>query len=113
MPKPKNRDGVVYSTNPNFAYQSADEPEADTLPPSQQKLRVQLDRKARAGKVVTLVTGFVGQAADLEELGKKLKNLCGAGGSAKNGEIIVQGDCKAKVLDYLLKAGYPAKPVGG
>lgn len=115
---PKNNDwkdrlNVVYSTNPDFRYETQDEEEAATLPPSQQKLRVQLDRKNRGGKVVTLVTGFVGTDDDLKELGRLLKGKCGVGGTAKDGEIIVQGDFKQKVLDLLKQAGYTqTKPVG-
>lgn len=109
----KDRLNVVYSTNPDFRYETHDEEEASTLPPSQQKLRVQLDRKNRGGKVVTLVTGFVGSDDDLKELGRLLKSKCGVGGTAKDGEIIVQGDFKQKVLDLLKQAGYTqTKPVG-
>lgn len=109
----KDRLNVVYSTNPDFRYETRDEEEASTLPPSQQKLRVQLDRKNRGGKVVTLVTGFVGTDDDLKELGRLLKGKCGVGGTAKDGEIIVQGDFKQKVLDLLKQAGYTqTKPVG-
>lgn len=109
----KDRLNVVYSTNPDFRYETRDEEEASTLPPSQQKLRVQLDRKNRSGKVVTLVTGFTGSDDDLKELGRLLKSKCGVGGTAKNGEIIVQGDFKQKVLDLLKQAGYTqTKPVG-
>jgi len=109
----KDRLNVVYSTNPDFRYETHDEEEASTLPPSQQKLRVQLDRKNRGGKVVTLVTGFVGTDDDLKELGRLLKGKCGVGGTAKDGEIIVQGDFKQKVLDLLKQAGYTqTKPVG-
>lgn len=109
----KDRLNVVYSTNPDFRYETHDEEEASTLPPSQQKLRVQLDRKNRGGKVVTLVTGFVGTDDDLKELGRLLKSKCGVGGTAKDGEIIVQGDFKQKVLDLLKQAGYTqTKPVG-
>ena len=79
---------------------------ADTLPPAQQKLKVRLDTKHRAGKAVTLVDGFVGKEEDLEDLGKKLKSFCGTGGSAKDGEIIVQGDQREKVLQWLVKNGY-------
>lgn len=109
----KDRLNVVYSTNPDFRYETRDEEETSTLPPSQQKLRVQLDRKNRGGKVVTLVTGFTGSDDDLKELGRLLKSKCGVGGTAKDGEIIVQGDFKQKVLDLLKQAGYTqTKPVG-
>ena len=102
--KPDAR-GFVYSTNPNFSF----EPEQDsseTLPAAQQKLKVRLDTKHRAGKAVTLIEGFIGTANDLEDLGKKLKSFCGTGGSAKDGEIIVQGDQREKVMQWLLKNGY-------
>ena len=102
----KDRLNVVYSTNPDFCYTTDEEESVDTLPPSQQKLRVQIDRKNRGGKVVTLVTGFVGSDDDLKELGRTLKNKCGSGGSAKDGEIIVQGDFKARVIELLKAAGY-------
>ena len=109
----KERLNVVYSTNPNYNYEMDDDEEQTTLQPSQQRLRVQLDRKNRGGKVVTLVTGYVGTEDDLKELGKLLKNKCGVGGSAKNGEIIVQGDFKQKVLELLKKEGFTqTKPVG-
>lgn len=110
--KSQQRIGVVYSTDPTFNYQVESEALADTLPPTQQNLRVQLDKKARAGKQVTLVTGFVGQDTDLQDLGKKLKNLCGAGGSAKDGEILVQGDFRDKILNWLIQQGYKAKKIG-
>lgn len=109
----KERLNVVYSTNPNFNYVMEDDEEQVTLEPALQNLRVQLDRKNRGGKVVTLITGFVGTDNDLKELGKLLKSKCGVGGSAKDGEIIVQGDFKQKVLDLLKKEGYTkSKPVG-
>ena len=109
----KERLNVVYSTNPDYHYETENEEEQSTLMPSQQKLRVQLDRKNRGGKVVTLVTGFVGTEGDLKGLGKLLKSKCGVGGSAKDGEIIVQGDFKQKVVDLLKKEGYTqTKPVG-
>lgn len=102
----KERLNIVYSTNPDFTYETTQEEEAETLPPAQQRLRVQLDRKNRGGKVVTLVTGFVGNENDLKNLGKLLKSKCGVGGSAKEGEIIVQGDFRQKVFDLLKKEGY-------
>ena len=109
----KDRLNVVYSTNPDFKYELDDEEEQTTLQPSQQRLRVQLDRKNRGGKVVTLVTGFIGTEDDLKELGKVLKSKCGVGGSSKDGEIIVQGDFKQKVLELLKKEGYTqTKTVG-
>lgn len=102
--KPDNK-GFVYSTDPNFKFEE-EQQAVVTLAPEQQKLRVWLDAKKRAGKAVTLVTGFIGTADDLEDLGKKLKNFCGTGGSAKDGEIIIQGDQREKVMQWLLKNGY-------
>lgn len=98
--------GVVYSTNPDYQYQYDDEPEADTLPPAKQRLRVSLDRHHRGGKTVTLVTGFVGSDDDLQTLGKTLKSRCGVGGAAKDGEIIIQGDHLDKVRQLLASDGY-------
>ena len=109
----QNRTGVVYSTNPDFTYQGNEPTEATTLPPQQQQLRVQLDKKQRGGKQVTLVTGFMGTEADLQLLGKLLKTKCGVGGSAKDGEVVVQGDFRDKVLAVLLKEGFKAKKAGG
>ena len=109
----QNRTGVVYSTNLDFTYQGNEPTEATTLPPQQQQLRVQLDKKQRGGKQVTLVTGFVGTEADLQLLGKLLKTKCGVGGSAKDGEVVVQGDFRDKVLAVLLKEGFKAKKAGG
>lgn len=106
MGKNKNRVGVVFSTNPEFNYEYEDDGAVETLEPSKQKLTVRIDRHARGGKQVTLVTGFVGTGDDLAELGKKLKNRCGVGGSAKDGEIIIQGDFRDKVIELLQADGY-------
>jgi len=102
--KPDSR-GFVYSTNPDFNFENGPE-NRDTLPAAEQRLKIRLDTKHRAGKAVTLIEGFAGQEQDLEDLGKKLKAFCGTGGSAKNSEIIVQGDHREKVLQWLLKNGY-------
>lgn len=102
--KPDSR-GFVFSTDPGFQFEE-EYSETDTLQPAAQKLRIRLDTKHRAGKAVTLVEGFKGKDEDLQDLGKKLKSFCGTGGSAKDGEIIVQGDQREKVLQWLLKNGY-------
>ncbi len=108
----KKRSGnIVYSTNPNFQYE--EEEHIETLPNNQQQLRVMLDKKQRAGKKVTLVTGFIGANEDLQQLGKKLKNLCGTGGSVKDNQVIIQGDFRERILQYLIKEGYKAKFSGG
>ena len=100
-----DKHGFVYSTDPNFNFEH-EENSIDTLPPSQQELKVSVDKKQRAGKVVTLIEGFIGKDEDLQELGKKLKTFCGTGGSAKDGEIIIQGDQTEKVLHWFVKNGY-------
>lgn len=105
----KKREGVVYSTSNNFEYQYQSGNEQDTLPPQQQQLRVGLDNSGRAGKTVTLITGFVGATADLDALAKMLKTKCGTGGSAKDGEILIQGDVRGKVVEILQKEGYKAR----
>lgn len=103
--QPVNGNGYVYSTNPDFSLES-EKQETETAAPAQQPLRIRLDTKQRAGKAVTLVTGFAGKKEDLEELGKKLKAYCGTGGSVKDGEILVQGDQREKVMQWLGKNGY-------
>ena len=106
----KKRLGVVYSTNPDFQYQSCEEKtEAETLPPSKQKLIVRIDRRQRAGKQVTLIEGFVGTSEDLSALAKTLKTKCGVGGTAKDGEITIQGDLRDKICSLLGAMGYNAK----
>jgi translation initiation factor 1 len=105
----KKRDGVVYSTDNSFNYQYQPGNEQNTLPPQQQQLRVGLDKSGRAGKTVTLITGFVGSGPDLEALAKLLKTRCGTGGSAKGGDILIQGDVRTKVAEILQKEGYKAR----
>lgn len=110
----KNRpSGVMYSTNPDYVYQHNNVPEEETRPPKEQDLRVMLDKKLKGNKKATLVTGFKGKESDLADLAKKLKNLCAAGGTSGEGEILVQGDFRQKIMDYLLKNGYKAKFSGG
>ncbi|HIZ26723.1 translation initiation factor [Barnesiella sp. An55] len=105
----KDRLNVVYSTNPDFKFEVDEEEEVETLPPAKQQLRVSLDKRNRNGKSVTLVTGFVGTDDDLHTLAKKLKTKCGVGGSDKDGEILIQGDFRQKVLELLLADGYKAR----
>jgi translation initiation factor 1 len=102
----KDRLNVVYSTNPDYQYENIGEEEAETLPKNQQKLRISMEKKGRGGKTVTLVRGFIGTEDDLKELGKLLKTKCGVGGSAKEGEIIIQGDFKQRIIDLLKAEGY-------
>lgn len=102
----KDRLNVVYSTNPDFSYETGEEDEPDTLPKEKQALRISLDKRNRGGKMVTLITGFTGTDADLQELGRWLKVKCGVGGTAKDGEIVIQGDFRKRVLELLLQEGY-------
>ena len=113
MSKPKHRTGVVYSTNPSFNYEAESQETSSTLPPKEQSLKVFLDRKNRSGKVVTLITGFIGTAEDLSDLGKVLKSGCGTGGSVKEGNILIQGDFRERILQMLSAMGYKAKKAGG
>lgn len=109
----KDRLGVVYSTNDDFSFDFDGDETQETLLPGEQRLKVQLDKKARAGKKVTLISEFVGSDDDLKDLAKELKSKCGVGGSSKNGEILIQGDFRDKILDVLQSKGYNAKKIGG
>lgn len=109
----ESKGGIIFSTNPNFEYENNPIEQEETLPPSKQDLRIWLDTKQRKGKAVTLITGFQGTTDDIKELEKSLKSLCGAGGSSKNGEILIQGDFREKILTWLTGKGYKAKKAGG
>jgi len=112
--KKKMFSGVVYSTDSDFQYiEEVSDQETNTLPAQQQNLRVMLDKKQRAGKSVTIVTGYVGTDGDLEKLGKQIKQKCGVGGSVKNGIILIQGDFRQRVMDLLTLDGYKVKQSGG
>ena len=112
MKHKSDNNGTVYSTNPDFVFDYGEE-EAITLEPTKQNLRVMLDKKQRAGKKVTLITGFQGSDYDLAVLGKELKSACGVGGSVKDGEILLQGDFREKVLGILLQKGYTKTKISG
>ena len=102
----KDRLGVMYSTNPDFKYETDDEPEQELLPPQQQKLRLRMEKNGRGGKTVNVISGFQGPQTDMEALARTLKTFCGCGGSAKDGEIIIQGDFREKLKAKLLSLGY-------
>jgi translation initiation factor 1 len=103
-----DKNGFVFSTDPNFAFQNSGSDYSETLAPAKQRLRIILDTRHRSGKTVTAITGFIGKSEDLEILGKKLKQFCGTGGSVKEGQILIQGDQTLKVQTYLRKEGYKA-----
>ena len=109
----KERIDIVYSTNDDFEFNFDEDETQETLPPSKQTLKVSLDKKARKGKTVTLIDGFIGTEEDLKELGKLLKSKCGVGGSVKDGQIFIQGEVRNKVMELLKEKGYQVKRVGG
>ncbi len=111
--KKKERIDIIYSTNDDFEFDYDDDNEETTLPPSEQILKVSLDRKARKGKTVTLIDGFIGSENDLKDLGKLLKSKCGVGGSVKEGQIFIQGEARDKVMKLLKEKNYQVKRVGG
>ena len=113
MGKNNKSKNVVYSTNPDFNYGNDEDNEQETLPANEQILHVMLDRKQRKGKIVTLISNFIGSEEDLKDLSKILKSKCGVGGSTKDGDIIIQGEVRDKVMDILSKEGYNTKRVGG
>lgn len=111
--KKQKYEGIVYSTSQDFEYAEIENEIEKTLAPKYQNLRISLDRKQRAGKAVTLISGFIGDSSDLSELGKRLKQKCGVGGSVKDGKIMIQGDFRNRILDILLSEGFKAKLSGG
>lgn len=113
MKKKNGSDGVVYSTNPDFRFPKTGVPENSTPAPAQQQLKVFVDRKNRGGKTVTCISGFTGTESDLEKLGRELKSRCGVGGTVKEGEILIQGDHRDRILEILIQKGYRAKKSGG
>ena len=113
MTKNKNVTGVVYSTNPDFQYKYENSAESETLPPQQQNLKVYVEKKHRGGKTVTIIKGFIGKQTNLESLAKILKTKCGVGGTAKDREIIIQGEQREKLAEILIAAGYKVKKAGG
>ncbi len=113
MKNKNTKGGIVYSTNPDFTFDTGNEEELTTPVPNQQDLRIMLDKKSRAGKKVTLITGFIGKNEDLKSLGNLLKIKCGVGGTVKDGEILIQGDFRDRILNLLVEMGYKVKKAGG
>ncbi len=111
--KQKYNGGIVYSTDPDFSCRQKNHNIPETLPPEKQSLGIRLDRRNRAGKTVTLVTGFIGTVEDLDQLGKELKQLCGAGGTVKDGQIIIQGDFQKRIMGYLSSKNFRVVKSGG
>ena len=107
--KKRNKINIIYSTSPDFEYEYEEDDEQETLPPHRQDLRIRLEKKQRAGKTVTLISGFIGTVDDLKNLGKYLKSKCGVGGSVKDGVILIQGDFQKRILDILIEGGYKVK----
>lgn len=112
MSKKSKNNNYVYSTNPDFSY-SSEEDNEESLEPNEQVLEVHIDKKQRGGKIATLIKGFIGSDEDLKDLAKELKSACGVGGSSKDGEIIIQGEKRDKIMDILKKKGFKVKRVGG
>jgi len=109
----KDRLGMVFSTNPDFQYEKGEEQQAESLAKNKQTLYVELDKKGRKGKAATLITGFVGSDDELKELARNLKTKCGVGGSTRDGEILIQGDFRDKIIQMLQAEGYKTKRIGG
>jgi translation initiation factor 1 len=109
----RNREGIVYSTNPDYQYAKSSHETRVSIPPEEQDLKVYLDRKQRAGKTVTIIRGFIGKGEEIESLAKTIKTRCGTGGTVKDGEIIIQGDFREKVMQYLQSMGCKVKKAGG
>lgn len=107
----KDRLNVVFSTNPDFKYDEGEEDTLETLPNNKQNLRIELDKRNRKGKAVTLITGYVGSDEDLSQLARMLKTKCGSGGSSRCGEILIQGDFRQKVNELLIKEGYKTRVI--
>ena len=113
MSNNKKVEGVVYSTNAEYSYQQGNQNNQATLPPTQQDLKIWLEKNHRGGKTVSVIKGFIGKESDLNELARKIKSTCGTGGSSKDGEILIQGDFRDKILALLIKEGFKAKKAGG